>query len=152
MPRQISLILLALTLVACGGSSGTTDVEDLTLREVTLPGGQKIHAEVMIKQEDMMRGMMFRDSVAPDHGMLFIHGSPGNYKYWMYQVRIPLDIIWMNRLHEVVEISANTPPCKEKNASNCPNFGGNQPAMFVLELGGGMAQKYGIQVGNRIEF
>lgn len=152
MPRQFSLVLLALTMVACGGSSSTSNPDDLTLREVTLPRGQKVRAEVMIKQEDMMRGMMFRDSIAPDRGMLFVHGSPGNYKYWMYQVRVPLDIIWINRLHQVVEISANTPPCKEKSASTCPNFGGNQPAMFVLELAGGMAQKYGVQIGSRIEF
>jgi len=106
----------------------------------------------MVKQQDMMRGMMFREALPPDRAMLFVHGSPGNYKYWTYQVKVPLDIVWINRLHQVVEISANTPPCTEKSASNCPNYGGTQPAMFVLELAAGMAQKYGIQVGNRIEF
>jgi len=152
MIRQFSLVLLALSLVACGGNSATSSMDDLTLREVVLPRGQKIKAEVMIKQQDMMRGMMFRDSLPPDRGMLFIHGSPGSYRYWMYQVRVPLDILWMNRLHQVVEISPNTPPCQEKSAQQCPNYGGAQPSIFVLELAGGMAEKYGIQIGSRIEF
>jgi uncharacterized membrane protein (UPF0127 family) len=152
MLRQLSLLLFALTLVSCGPSGGTNNIEDLTLRDVVFPSGQKVKAEVMARDQDMMRGMMFRDSIAPDRGMLFIHTQPGLYRYWMYQVRIPLDIIWMDRAHQIVEISANTPPCQEKSAQQCPNFGGSQPAMFVLELGGGMAQKYGLKVGDRIEF
>ncbi len=116
-----------------------------------LPGGQKIRVEVMTSPTDMGRGMMFRDSLAPDRGMLFIHSSPGNYKYWMYQVRIPLDIVWLDQFRRVVEISANTPPCKTR-ASECPNYGGNARAQFVLELGGGMAEKYNLKPGDTIDF
>lgn len=99
----------------------------------------------------MMRGMMFRDSIAPDRGMLFVHGSPGKYPYWMYQVRIPLDIIWMDLSHRIVEISADTPPCKTQAAA-CPHYGGNEEAVFVLELGGGMAARYGLRVGDNLAF
>ena len=98
-----------------------------------------------------MRGMMFRDSLAPDRGMLFVHPSPGAYVYWMYQVRIPLDIIWMASDHRIVEISADTPPCRTK-ASECPQYGGHQRSQFVLELAGGMASKYGLKLGDTISF
>lgn len=123
----------------------------LNLKEITLPGGQKISAEVMILEIDMMRGMMFRDSLAPDRGMLFVHSQAGNHSYWMYQVRIPLDIIWMDSSRRIVEISANTPPCQSK-ASECPKYGGSVPAQYVLELAGGMAGKYGLQQGQYISF
>lgn len=100
----------------------------------------------------MLRGMMFRDSLAPDRGMLFIHGAPGKYSYWMYQVRIPLDIIWIAPNHGIVEISADTPPCPSKSASACPSFGGQQTAVYVLELAGGSARKYSLKVGDTISF
>jgi uncharacterized membrane protein (UPF0127 family) len=105
----------------------------------------------MMRPEDMMRGMMFRDSLEEDRGMLFIHGGAGNYPYYMYQVRIPLDIIWLDQNRSIVEISANTPPCTSA-ASECPRYGGKQTALFVLELAGGMAAKYNLHTGQRLEF
>lgn len=143
-------VLLSLAAAGCGGGSATLD--DLQTRMLTLPGGQQIRTEVMVRPEDMLRGMMFRDLVAPDHGMLFIHNQPAHYGYWMYQVRIPLDIVWMDRGKTIVEISPNTPPCQSKSARECPTFGTNSSGMYVLELGGGMAEKYGLKVGDTIRF
>ncbi len=133
----------------CGEKPAT--LEELETRLVRLPGGQKIRAEVMARGEDMMRGMMFRDSLAPDRGMLFVHTQPGAYTYWMYQVKIPLDILWLSTERQIVEISADTPPCKTR-ASECPSYGGHATSRYVLELAGGMAQKYGLKVGDTLEF
>lgn len=148
------LLLIATVLASLTGCSSSGDpVRDFNSRQVTLPNGKKITAEVMTNPTDMSRGMMFRESLPPDRGMLFIHSSPGKYPYWMYQVTIPLDIIWMDSSRRVVEISANTPPCgKPPSAKECPNYGGNQNALYVLELGGGEAAKNGVQVGSAIGF
>lgn len=108
-------------------------------------------AEVMRNEKDMYRGMMFRDELKPNRGMLFIHGSEGPYKYWMYQVRIPLDIIWLSSSRRVVEIAANAQPCKT-NANDCPQYGGNAPAQFILELPGGAAGKHGLKTGDVVSF
>ena len=136
---------------ACGCSTKET-LEGTGTMLVTLPGGQKIQAEVMTHPTDMMRGMMFRDALAPDRGMLFIHGSSGRYTYWMHQVKIPLDIIWMSKDKRVVEISHRTPPCTSKSARECPSYGGHYDAIYVLELAGGMASKYGIKEGDYLSF
>jgi hypothetical protein len=98
-----------------------------------------------------LRGMQFRSSIASDHGMLFAHRIPGKYGYWMYQTLIPLDMIWMDPQHTIVEIVENAPPCKTP-ASQCPHFGGNQVAQYVLELGGGMAKKYSLKLGDTINW
>ena len=145
-----SVLLLAL-LATAGCGSKTTSLDDYRLREVILPNGTKVMAEQMIRPEDMERGMMFRKSLAPDRGMLFFHTQPGKYPYWMYQVQIPLDIIWMDDDRNIVEISADTPPCPPA-ATECPVYGGHQTARYVLELAGGMAKKYGLKVGDRISF
>jgi uncharacterized membrane protein (UPF0127 family) len=147
--RLAALLLLALALAGCGPKPVT--LEDYNTRLVTLPGGRQIRAEVMATEQDMARGMMFRDSLAPDRGMLFLHQATGNYSYWMFQVRIPLDIIWMDSDHRIVEIAANTPPCKT-GASQCPSYGGHFPAHYVLELGGGMAARYGLKIGDTLGF
>jgi uncharacterized membrane protein (UPF0127 family) len=148
---RVWLAFAAVLLSLAGCSREATTIDELNTRTVILPGGQKIRVEVMTHPTDMMRGMMFRDSLAPDRGMLFIHGSPGNYPYWMYQVRIPLDIIWLDEKRRIVEISPNTPPCLKK-ASECPSYGGNQKALFVLEIAGGMAAKYGLRIGDVLTF
>lgn len=133
----------------CGGCG--REPSELGVVTVGLPGGQQIRAEVMSRPEDMARGMMFRDHLAPDRGMLFVHREPGRYRYWMYQCLIPLDIVWMDAERRIVEISENTPPCKGE-AWQCPYYGGNHDAQFVLELAGGMARKYGLKLGDRLSF
>jgi len=150
IPGSLACVVALVFLAACGQKPESVS-SVLNVKEVTLPGGQKIAAEVMMLDLDMARGMMFRDSLAPDRGMLFFHAQPGNYAYWMYQVRIPLDIVWMDSTRRIVEISANTPPCKTK-ASECPSYGGKATAQYVLELAGGMAAKYGLQQGQIISF
>jgi uncharacterized membrane protein (UPF0127 family) len=147
--RSFAPIVVLAALSACGDKPAT--MEDLHTRDVTLPGGQVIQAESMVDATDMLRGMMFRTSLAADHGMLFLHRGPGNYSYWMYRTLIPLDIIWMDSSKRIVEIVPNAQPCKTE-ASQCPKYGGHELAQYVLELGGGMAQKYNLRVGDYINF
>ena len=90
------VVFAAALLWLSGCSSKPAEVADLNITEVTFPNGKTVAAETMLREIDQMRGMMFRDSLAQDRGMLFVHPHEGNYPYWMYQVRIPLDIIWMD--------------------------------------------------------
>ena len=144
------LMLLSLLAAGCNDQD-TAGPEVLGMRTVKLPGGQEIRAEVEITPIDMQKGMMFRDSLPRGRGMLFVHEKAGLYPYWMYQVKIPLDMLWMDTSHHIVEISTDTPPCKTK-ASQCPNYGGHQQAQFVLELGGGEAKRLGLHLGDTLDF
>ena len=145
----LPLLLLALAGAGCGPPTAGPEV--LGMRTVKLPNGQEIRAEVEMTPEEMQKGMMFRDSLPRGQGMLFIHQTPGLYTYWMYKVEIPLDMIWMDQHRNIVEISADTPPCKTK-ASGCDKYGGHQQAQFVLELGGGEAKRLGLHDGDTLEF
>ena len=142
--------MVLLLLGACGPKP--TTLADLNTTEVTFPSGKTVQAEMMLRPEDQARGMMFRESLAKDRGMLFVHSSDGNYPYWMYQCRIPLDIIWMNHDRQIVEISPNTPACPSTSARECPTFGGHEKARYVLELAGGGAALYNLKVGDGINF
>ena len=144
-------LIAALAALSAGCGPAPVTLEDYQTRLVTFPNGKKVRAEVLVKDADLRRGMMFRDSLAPDRGMLFIHGAPGRYPYWMYQTRIPLDIIWLDRDRRIVEISADTPPCRTE-ASQCPQYGGHKEALYVLVQGGSRATQYGLKVGDVLRF
>jgi uncharacterized membrane protein (UPF0127 family) len=145
--RSIAFLFL-FVLASC--EKPTTE-EDFYTSDIKLPGGQVIKTEFVYDTADALRGMQFRSSIAPDHGMLYAHRIPGKYGYWMFQTLIPLDMIWMDSTHTVVEIVENAPPCKTP-ASQCPHYGGNQVAQYVLQLGGGMAKKYGLKPGDTINW
>ncbi|MEP7354131.1 MAG: DUF192 domain-containing protein [Acidobacteriota bacterium] len=139
----------ALCLVGCDQA---TKVEDLSSTQITMPDGTILTAQRMFDKVDLARGMMFRDAFTKDRGMLFVHQRPGLFPYWMYNAKVPLDIIWMDPDHQVVEIAADTPPCPSKKAPECPNFGGNRVARFVLELNAGGAKQYGVTLGSTLKF
>jgi hypothetical protein len=147
--RSAILLLAALTLAGCGSKPDA--LEDFGTRLVTLPAGQQVRVEVLTNPQDLARGMMFRDSLAPDRGMLFLHREAGQYPYWMYQVRISLDIVWMDPARRVVEIATAVPPCRT-DPGQCPSYGGHTRAQYVLELAGGVAAKDGIKLGETLDF
>ncbi|MFN7938701.1 MAG: DUF192 domain-containing protein [Bryobacteraceae bacterium] len=147
------LIWIAASLVLTGcGSQPTGKIDAINMRQITMPGGQLVQAEVLTRREDMMSGMMFRSTLAPDRGLLFVHSKPGRFSYWMHNVKVPLDIIWMDTEHNIVEVSANTPPCLDSDPVRCPHFGGAEDSQFVLELAAGMAEKYGLRKGIKLSF
>jgi uncharacterized membrane protein (UPF0127 family) len=126
-------------------------MDELNTTVVTLPGGQEIRAEVKMSPETMRYGMMFRDSLPKGHGMLFIHPKPGSYTYWMHNVRIPLDIIFLDPGRRIVGITVNAPPCPLE-PEQCPQFGGNPNTQFVLELAGGESKRLGLKPGDVLRF
>jgi uncharacterized membrane protein (UPF0127 family) len=144
------ILLAALVFLACCGTNSTS-VEDFPTRPVTLPGGQVIRAETMIDRIDIQRGLMFRASLAPDHGMLFVYPGPNQHQHWMYQVLMPLDIVWLDSKRKIVEIVENAQPCKTQ-ASKCELYGGKEFSNYVLELKGGMVPKYGLRLGQTIDW
>ena len=147
---RLLFIFSALALTGCQ-STDSGDGSALNSRSVTLPDGFVVTAEVAVTEPDMQRGLMYRTELPAGHGMLFAHGEPGRYPYWMANCKIPLDIIWMDISHRVVEISADTPPCPLGNR-NCPTYGGHAVASFALELGAGEAAKHQVKVGSTIQF
>lgn len=149
--RFFVLCIAALVLCSCQSDSGSSAIEEMNLRDVNMPNGKVIRAEVMIRPADLQRGMMFRDSLPSGRGMLFLHKQPSNVSYWMYQVKIPLDIVFIDSSHKVLGVSVSAPPCTTR-ASECPQYGGYPGTQYVLELGGGEAAKYGVQPGTVIGF
>ena len=146
-------ILLAVVLAAlagCGSNSHVTDEIGITI--VTFPNGTRVQAETMRDDIELIKGLMFRESLAANRGMLFIHPEENIFHYWMYQTKIPLDIIWMDHDRRIVEMSLDTPPCASTSAKECTNYGGTYKSKYALEVNAGIAGKNGLKVGDTLDF
>jgi uncharacterized membrane protein (UPF0127 family) len=115
---------------------------------VVLPSGAVYKVELARTPEETSQGLMFRESLAPRTGMLFLFKDADVRPFWMKNTMIPLDIIWLEAEGRVVFISANTPPCK---ADPCPSYDPKVPAVTVLEIAGGLAKAEKVEVGSRIQ-
>lgn len=107
------------------------------------------NVELAIKPEQRRQGLMFRDHLDLDKGMLFVFKDEARYSFWMKNTLIPLDIIWINRNKEIVFISHSTQPCEK---DPCPSIIPTQKAKYVLEINQGISKKIDLKVGDKIDF
>ena len=148
--RWLFLSAAILGMAGCGPKS--SPVEDMNALEVTLPSGKKFLCQTMIRDIDLVRGMMFQDSLAQDRGMLVMYPREDRHPLFMYNVKIPLDFVWLDQQLRVVEMVANAPPCVEKSAKQCPNYGGQTRSRYILEINAGLATANGLKVGDLVGF
>jgi uncharacterized membrane protein (UPF0127 family) len=110
--------------------------------------GEKFSVELAETSEKQALGLMFREEMAEDHGMLFIFPVEGMRSFWMKNTRIPLDILYFDAELKLVSVSENVRPCKTRN---CPTYPSKGPARYVLELNAGKAAELGVQPGDLLE-
>lgn len=103
--------------------------------------------EIAQTPEERQKGLMYRQSLNENAGMLFIFDKEGIYPFWMKNTLIPLDIIWINKDYKIVYIEKNIAPCK---TDPCPSYSPQKEALYVLEINSGLAEKYSFKVGERV--
>ena len=154
-PGLLQLIVSLLLIPALSACAQDQKVPKVAPRPantlVMLPDGSTVHVELAKTEAERQFGLMERTSLPQGRGMLFIHDQPGRYPYWMYDCKIGLDIIWMDQAHRIVEMSPDTPPCKGK-ADTCPNYGGHETSLYVLELPVGSIKAHQLAVGQTVNF
>ena len=118
---------------------------------VTMPQGTVVMAELADTVEERARGLMFRQSLEKNRGMLFTFAEPQPWSFWMKNTRIPLDIIWMDRQKKIVHIERNVPTCSRTD-DGCPQYQPNENALYVLELAAGSADAFKLERGAALRF
>ena len=115
-----------------------------TLSLVTAKGRTPFTVEIAATPAEQERGLMFRKSLAPDRGMLFIYKQPQEAAYWMRNTYIPLDILFIAPDGRVLSIARNARPLDETPIPS----GGIISA--VLEIAGGRAAQLGVLPGDKV--
>ena len=119
-------------------------------KTVLFPNGFSIEAETVDTPETREKGLMFRDTLAKDRGMLFVFPMSGVYLFWMKNCLISLDIIWLNEKHEVIYLAENVPPCQ---SAQCPSYGPTtEKALYVLEVAAGTTRHTHLALGTKLKF
>lgn len=120
--------------------------QSLPITATAKMAGQVIQLEVARTPEQQATGLMYRSSLADDRGMLFPFSPPRLVGFWMKNVSISLDMIFL-RNNVVQYIAANVPPCQ---TDPCPVYGPESPVDQVIELRGGRAAQLGLKPGDRV--
>ena len=136
--------ILALTLTACVQNPPVDatgrPMERLTI--VTTQGEHDFWVEIADEDAERQRGLMYRDALADDRGMLFQFQDVQPRGFWMRNTPNPLDIIYVAPDGKIVSIAANAVPFSEETL---PSDG---PANGVVELRGGRAAEIGAKAGD----
>jgi uncharacterized membrane protein (UPF0127 family) len=109
-------------------------------------GDQVVELEVAKTSEQQSLGLMYRESLADDRGMLFGFELPRVPRFWMKNVPINLDMVFLYR-GEVKAIISDAPPC---TSNPCPIYGTDNLIDRVIELRGGRAAELGLKEGDRL--
>jgi len=117
--------------------------------QVFLPGGEVIYAELAVTEQERQLGLMFRQGINPDQGMLFVFEREGIHSFWMKNMEFPIDIIWLDKDKRIVHIEKNVPPC---GTEDCPSYAPPIPSKYVLEIKNGFSEEFDLKLYDRIEF
>jgi uncharacterized membrane protein (UPF0127 family) len=121
-------------------------MEQIPLTIHSRSGAHKFVVEVARTPKEQERGLMFRQSVDPDKGMIFPQPQPQMTSFWMQNTISPLDIIFIRPDGAIARIEENAVPLSTDPISS------GEPVIAVLELAGGRSAELGIAAGDRVEW
>jgi len=132
-------VTIAASLAACSARATGPSVE---LK------GQRFDVEIADTEPARERGLMFRESMPADHGMLFLFDDNAVRTFWMKNCRMPLDILYFDEKYKLVSVQQRVPACRSEP---CPVYPSEGAAKYVLELNAGVADKLGVKPGDEIK-
>ncbi len=140
---------MAAAAAGCGSATTATQtplerssagLEQVPLTINSANGKHRFTVEVARTPEEQAQGLMFRNSVPPDRGMIFPYDPPVQVSFWMKNTLVPLDMIFIGPDGKIGRIAANTTPMSL------------DPVSAVLEIAGGRAAELGIREGDKVDW
>lgn len=125
--------------------------------QAIFPDHATVQLEVADTEAKRQRGLMFRPSLEPGNGMLFVFDEPGYHPFWMQNCLFPIDIIWLDEQGRVADIAESVPPCKLPscdppcNSNACPTYPHEGRAQYVIEVVAGFAEAHGLKAGELVQ-
>lgn len=104
-------------------------------QRLVFDSGEEFYVEIAATPEEQRVGLMFRESLPQDEGMLFIFDEESEKVFWMKNTLIPLDMVFFDSNWTVVEVKRGVLPCKDDPCERYKSL----PARYVLEVNSGAA-------------
>ena len=149
---RLSLVLaLALVLAAAGvfvarsrAQSAVQTFATGTLTIASASGTHEFKIEIARSEAQKEQGLMFRAKLAPDAGMIFVYTQPEPVSMWMKNTLIPLDMLFVGGDGRIINVARRAVPHSLR-----PIYS-TGPALAVIELNGGTADRLGIKPGDKV--
>ncbi len=129
--------------------AGAPQADALRIVTITAPGGTRIQAELADTPQKRSRGLMFRERLAPNVGMLFVFEEEGEWSFWMKNTIVALDILWLGPDKKIVHVEENVQGCR---ADPCAEYKPNKSALYALELPAGTIKREKLANGMKLVF
>jgi hypothetical protein len=146
---RLAVAVLVLGGLGCAAGTGCREQASGPPRVVlTGRGGQAVAVkiEVVRRPHALRQGLMYRDRLAADAGMLFVYPAEAQRSFWMKNTYIPLDIVFIGANRRIVGIVRNAKPL-----TTAPRRV-DAPSRFVLEVNAGFTRRHGVRTGGRVRF
>ena len=153
---------LVFSVMACAKSSPNASPNDLdTGRQQARRSGQavptaveirgdqgpvRVEVEVVRTPESISRGLMFREHLPLNAGMLFFMYEVAEHSFWMRNTLIPLDMVFITEDLKIAGVVENAEPRTDTSRRV------NAPSLYVLEVNGGWTRSHGVGAGDPVEF
>jgi uncharacterized protein len=144
---RIAVLLLVSALESGFLSPLAAELQKFPTSELTIVsanGPHRFKVEVAETPAQMEQGLMFRTSLAPDAGMLFVYPQPTVATMWMKNTLIPLDMLFVDARGRIVNIQQRAVP------QSLDVISAAAPVRAVIELNGGTAARLGIEPGDKV--
>ncbi|MDY6789378.1 MAG: DUF192 domain-containing protein [Candidatus Nanohaloarchaea archaeon] len=141
MKRYFPYVVIVLTFLSAGCTAAEKPYVEV--------GSKKVEVEVADNSSERLRGLMNRDDLSINTGMLFVYGDEDFRSFWMKNMSFPIDIIYLDSHRTVVDIKHSIPPC---SSDPCPSYKSDRPARYVLEVNSGFSSANNVSSGDRVEF
>ena len=136
VPAGIFLILIFVPLaLSCAPPA-------LKPNPVVIIGDTSFTVEIADTQEKRTRGLSWRQDLTLGHGMLFVFEEEQDRHFWMKDMKISLDIAFIDQNLRIIEVYRNVPPC---TGDPCPLISSSSPAQYVLEVESGGLQNVSLK-------
>ena len=111
--------------------------------------GATIRAQLAKTQAQQQNGLQGK-TLAVNEGMLFVYSSPQkNVRFWMYKMRIPIDIIWIGQNKKIISFVERAPIC---NKNPCRTYAPKSAVTYVLEVPAGFVAQHQLKTGMVLDF
>ncbi len=110
----------------------------------------KLVADIAATSDQRSKGLSVKDTLNENEGMLFVFSAEREHSFWMKNMKVPIDIIWLDNEQKVVHVEHSLDPCIP--ASFCPTYQPDGNSLYVLETVAGFAQKYNVTDNTYVDF
>jgi uncharacterized membrane protein (UPF0127 family) len=145
-PHVMVVLAFGIVLAVSARAQDAVTFDRSTLKIETAGGVHSFDIEVATNDAQRARGLMFRNEMAPDAGMLFVYRRDRVLTMWMANTYLPLDMLFIGGDGRIVSITRNTIPLSRTTISS------RKRARAVLELNAGTARRLGINAGDRVVY